>query len=90
MKYVNAYLVERNYGGPEEGGWWYDSGTPIASVPVENDQEADKVKLMLQELFEGHYPTKKTRHSVNGGEDLEIVHEEHFAVAYPTERPHYE
>lgn len=32
--YVNAYEVTRHYGGPEEGGWWYDAGTPIASVPV--------------------------------------------------------
>lgn len=34
LLYVNAYLVTRQYGGPEEGGWWYDTGTPLASVPV--------------------------------------------------------
>lgn len=32
--YVNAYLVQRCYGGPEEGGWWFDSGTPLAAVPL--------------------------------------------------------
>ncbi len=27
MKYVVAfYAVDRAYGGPEEGGWWYDAG----------------------------------------------------------------
>lgn len=24
MYYVSKYEVTRNYGGPEEGGWWYD------------------------------------------------------------------
>ena len=32
--YVNAYIVTREYGGPEEGGWYYDAGYPVASVPV--------------------------------------------------------
>ena len=25
--YVNVYEVYRAYGGPEEGGWYYDEGT---------------------------------------------------------------
>lgn len=32
--YVNAYAVTRHYGGPEEGGWWYNAGQPLASVPI--------------------------------------------------------
>jgi hypothetical protein len=32
--YVNVYLVTRHYGGPQEGGWWYDAGEPLASIPV--------------------------------------------------------
>lgn len=38
--YVNVYLVTRHYGGPQEGGWWFDVGEPLASVPV----PADSVK----------------------------------------------
>jgi hypothetical protein len=26
---VAVYLVDRAYGGPEEGGWWYDCGELI-------------------------------------------------------------
>ena len=26
---VNVYRVQRAYGGPEEGGWWYPKGTLI-------------------------------------------------------------
>lgn len=34
LAYVNAYAVTRHYGGPEEGGWWYNAGRPLASVPI--------------------------------------------------------
>lgn len=34
LMYVNAYEVSRCYGGPEEGGWWYNHLEPIASMPV--------------------------------------------------------
>jgi hypothetical protein len=42
LLYVNAYEVSRPYGGPEEGGWWYDSYSPLASIPV------------LADVVEGH------------------------------------
>lgn len=32
--YVNVYEASRCYGGPEEGGWWFDTGYPILSIPV--------------------------------------------------------
>lgn len=25
MSYLNVYIIGRTYGGPEEGGWWYDT-----------------------------------------------------------------
>lgn len=34
LKYINAYEVTRHYGGPEEGGWWYNHHEHVASVPV--------------------------------------------------------
>lgn len=36
--FVNAYTVSRHYGGPEEGGWWYDCGIPAF---VENGERVD-------------------------------------------------
>lgn len=32
--YVNAYSITRHFGGREEGGWYYDSFFPLASIPV--------------------------------------------------------
>lgn len=36
--YINAYAVTRHYGGPEEGGWWYNAGEPLASVPIQAER----------------------------------------------------
>ena len=32
--YLNAYTTDQEYGGPEEGGWWYDTYEPAAAVPI--------------------------------------------------------
>lgn len=36
--YLNVYAVTRHYGGPEEGGWYYNSGRPLASVPIKAER----------------------------------------------------
>lgn len=35
LMYVNAYQVTRHFGGPEEGGWWFNHHEPLASIPIE-------------------------------------------------------
>ena len=32
-KYVNVYLIDKAYGGPEEGGWYYDYGIVVGTMP---------------------------------------------------------
>jgi hypothetical protein len=41
LKYANAYLTNRAYGGPEEGGWYYDVGEPVMSLPFVCYDESD-------------------------------------------------
>lgn len=40
MAYLNTYRIWQTYGGPEEGGWWYESGTPVQSIYL-NQQTAE-------------------------------------------------
>ena len=94
--YINAYLVGNAYGGPEEGGWWYDYGTPLASVPMEvadiklahETPEVIALKEKLIAMFKdqewGHM------HSAGGGEAVRAWVEEAPAAPYPEEKPHYE
>ena len=61
MKYVNVYEVSKCYGGPEEGGWWYNAGElresfgPITEVKAEylatSIREGDKPRWQYQMGF---------------------------------------
>lgn len=53
--YVNVYLVNRHYGGPEEGGWWFEAGEVIESFCCNSEEECLKMK---QELLTGEYSNK--------------------------------
>lgn len=90
LRYVNAYEVTRQYGGPEEGGWYYDEGTPVASMPVTTAKDEEAVLAIMRSVLEPQYKGRRGRHSVIGEEDLLVRVEEHMATAWPQERPRYE
>lgn len=87
--YVNVYLVNLAYGGPEEGGWYYDEGKPIHSLPAKNIRRALRTKSRLARRFDNLRPLQR-RSNVNGGPDLEIFLEDHPARYFPERRPRYE
>lgn len=117
--YVNIYEVGRAFGGREEGGWWFDTGSPISSILVEfteaehqavtayakatlgedaefTDEWVEVFRAKLREKAEriaeplrSQYAATGKRSSVLGGEDYEVVIQDHFARAYPEEAPTY-
>lgn len=50
--YVNAWHVTREYGGPEEGGWYYNEQDLLASIPCERS-EAEVIKTVLLQHYQG-------------------------------------
>ena len=90
--YVNAYSVQSLFGGPEEGGWWYDAYEPLASVPLDPDvtdaQIADE-KARLVNIIGWESP-RHGRRAAAGGSDFEIRVEHTVATSGPQQRPHYE
>lgn len=88
--YVSVYSVGRAYGGPEEGGWWYDYGTPQASVPVNTWAEAEQWRERLEKDERFSNEGRRDRHSVIGDENFEVYLEDHCAESFPSSRPHYE
>ena len=92
QRYVNVYEVTRNYGGPEEGGWYWDSGEPMLSVKVtgKSEGEVEAAELILLEDLAKAYPDTGARYGVLGGEDYFVRIEEHEGKAWPEEIPHYE
>ena len=55
--YFNFYLNERRYGGPEEGGWWYDwyvfqttlESRSFATLEEANDHAAELAAKIREE-----------------------------------------
>lgn len=91
VQYINAYSVSRHYGGPEEGGWWYDAGEPIASVPMAIEASEEAIEAMKRHLTKTiGWESKPNRFSVIGGDDFVIRIEEGPAQPFPATRPHYE
>lgn len=88
--YVNTYLVDLAYGGPQEGGWHYNCGEPVDSRWCDTYEEAKDVlevrKLWCREENIGRKPIS----SVLSAGQYEVWIEDHFAAPYPESRPHYE
>lgn len=67
--YVTVYEIERCYGGPEEGGWWYDDYTPLRVVPCLLSG-AKEIRKRLQEDFSNE--GRRDRFSVIGDSEYAI------------------
>jgi hypothetical protein len=95
LKWVNAYNIERCYGGPEEGGWYYDWYECKASCPALGETAAEIVKLIMSKAL-GWEPSKYeanhggARFTVNGRGDFACYIEDSEAESQSTERPFYE
>lgn len=92
--YVNVYLTNQQYGGPEEGGWWYDIGEAEESFKFTSEEEShikrDELEAELknpdaQFSNVGRLPTS----SVNCDGWYEIRIQRHPARSYPDHTPHY-
>lgn len=87
VRYVAAYDVQRHYGGPEEGGWWFDSGELIYFVKCFGYEQATELYDLMEEI----YPSTGKRYSVLGGADYDIIIRDEVPLQkFPENRPHYE
>jgi hypothetical protein len=90
--YMNAYETRDEYGGPEEGGWWYTSGTPTGESwgPFDTLDLAWTLVAAAQPQVDRHNEGRWPRNSSNGGEWYALYVEEHGPRAFPEEAPRYE
>lgn len=51
--WVNVYSVDRLYGGPQEGGWWYNHYECVRSIPCHRDDAEEVRRRMSEEYGEG-------------------------------------
>lgn len=96
--YANLYLQDREYGGPEEGGWWFDTYTPVDGdwindpPPYGHFASTGKAEEAYRRLKAWCEEENKTRRSPSS-----MASEGHFvarleswpAEPMPTRRPYY-
>lgn len=88
--YVNEYEVDRRYGGPEEGGWWYDVGEFINCLGITETEAAaeilrDSHRARLAEVNEGR---RELSSVLSNGR--RVIHlDNHPGHDVPIEQPHY-
>ena len=94
--YVNTYRVGLAYGGPEEGGWWFNVGEPDESTEIEamsSEELINSIKITFDEKnAEAEEDNKHLPpiYSVNSRGIFEVVVEPHEGRTWPEEHTHYE
>lgn len=86
--FINVYGITRHYGGPEEGGWWYDWYHLVKSVPIRNGKALNMRLIKLMKRY--RWNAQGDISSVLGGEQVYIRLEQFVGESQSTERPHYE
>jgi hypothetical protein len=98
MFWIHKHEVAQAYGGPEEGGWWYETGEPCGDwqpLPFDIEEvavakcralnEAERERAKREEQYE--YTSVLSHRSNHYAYSIE---ETSVMVAYPERRPHYE
>jgi hypothetical protein len=89
-RFVNIYLIDRAYGGPEEGGWYYECGQAIDSREVlEDDLREVKGNAELWCIEENKNRRSDIGSVLSEGKYVVCIDDEP-GKDYPSERPHYE
>lgn len=89
--YLNEYTTDRRYGGPEEGGWWYETGHfEHCHGTFANRDDALTALTEHQAWLRAKRAHLHPIDSVlcTGWPDLRV--QNHPGTDYPTQRPHYQ
>lgn len=85
---VTLHQVIQRYGGPHEGGWYWNQGFPEASFCVFNKKQA--IKTFLEVCKEYEVWDQPDLGLSTTDYNWEVSFSNDYAKMYPTERPHYE
>ena len=93
---VAIYEAGLSYGGPEEGGWWFEQGT-LQELPVlyfDNRSDAIAAMNFVQDLMDVSPEWNKNRPAISSVNSYGVfrarINDGHPVKHYPARRPHYE
>lgn len=89
-RWINAYELGRNFGGHEEGGWYYDSGEPVFAAQISNVEEMEEALKLIYLIWAESVQIDPPYTSVLGGCDIRIRLEQEIGSYWPENAPRYE
>jgi hypothetical protein len=97
-QYLNLYGLTQSYGGPEEGGWWYEQGIALGSIPLPAVWEYTSniyheelcLRPCIKAVHEEWARNCLNLTAMNDTQHYRIAIESSMASDYPRNRPHYE
>jgi hypothetical protein len=84
---ITIHETTLNYGGPEEGGWWYHAGLPVLSHCIFSKKQA--IKTYIQYFEEYEIEGQPSLGDTTTRSNIELSFSNALAKAYPASRPHY-
>ena len=88
---VAIYSMDRAYGGPEEGGWYYDVGHRVdetVRIFYNTAEGIYEAKRYVESLHALQFPTRATRYGYQCYSSR-VYSEELPAAGFPNRRPVY-
>jgi hypothetical protein len=86
--YVNIYRIARCYGGPEEGGWWYDMWQLEDSLCIRHKDLKELMPIIERNYWNN--PKSPPLSSVLSNGEYRIYVELNRGESETTKRPRYE
>jgi hypothetical protein len=89
-RWLTVYHVQLAYGGPEEGGWWYDAGERLEYVDV-TGRDVHTAEMQLVAKYD-HLDDPRGLHSVVSTGVITVIGPSRHPGSehYPEYRPQYE
>jgi hypothetical protein len=84
---VTLHECSQHYGGPEEGGWYYQRGWAVKTICVFSKKQAIKEAIKLHQEAQEEYGD---RIDELGWPIWEVNFSNDYGRNYPTHRPYYE
>ena len=84
---ITIHETTLNYGGPEEGGWWYQAGYPVCTHCIFSKRQAIQTFIELFDEYEiADQPNLSDSTTYR---NYEVNFANGYATVYPETKPHY-
>ena len=84
---ITIHETTLNYGGPEEGGWWYQAGYPVLSHCIFSKKQA--IQAFIQYFEEYEIEGQPSLGDSTTYSNYELMFSNRYASVYPETKPYY-